>query len=37
MKRAALYLLVLSICGAVEQKAAAQTPVADGCDCRKAL
>ena len=35
MKRAALYLLVLSICGAVEQKAAAQMPVADDATATK--
>ena len=35
MKRAALYLLVLSICGAVEQKAAAQMPVADDATAAK--
>ena len=35
MKRAALYLLVLSICGAVEQKAAAQIPVADDTTAAK--
>ena len=35
MKRAALYLLVLSICGGVEQKAAAQMPVADDSTATK--
>ena len=35
MKRAALYLSVLSICGAVEQKAAAQMPVADNATATK--
>jgi hypothetical protein len=35
MKRAALYLLVLSICGAVEQKAVAQMPVADDAAATK--
>ena len=35
MKRAALYLLVLSICGAVEQKASAQMPVTDDATATK--
>jgi hypothetical protein len=35
MKRATLYLMLLSVCGAVEQKAAAQTPVADDATAAK--
>ena len=35
MKRAVLYLLVLSVCGSIEQKAAAQMPVADDATAAK--